>query len=108
MSDIPAVVSAPLVSAPLVKEAPHKRYWRENKEKIMAKRALRPKAPPRPLNMEAILKYREIQTQIRALQVESKKYVDEVRLMNRRGEEWAVNMYHVTLLEGQAQAQEED
>ena len=55
MSDIPAVVSAPLVSAPLVKEAPHKRYWRENKEKIMAKRALRPKAPPRPLNMEAIL-----------------------------------------------------
>lgn len=69
-----------------VVEPAHKRYWRENKEKILARRALRPKAPLRPLNMESIRKYRELQEQIKALQAESKKYVDEVRLMNRRGQ----------------------
>lgn len=66
-------------------EPAHKRYWRENKEKIQARRALRPKAPLRPLNINSINKYKELQVQIKALQIEAKKYVDEVRLMNRRG-----------------------
>jgi len=74
------------VSVPVPAEPAHKRYWRENKEKIIARRALRPKAPLRPLNLEKIQRYKEIQAQIKALQEESKKYVDEVRLMNRRGE----------------------
>jgi len=73
------------VTLDVIQEPAHKRYWRENKEKIQARRALRPKAPLRPLNMESIHKYRNLQVQIKALQVEAKKYVDEVRLMNRRG-----------------------
>ena len=73
------------VTLDALQEPAHKRYWRENKEKIQARRALRPKAPLRPLNMESINKYRELQVQIKALQIEAKKYVDEVRLMNRRG-----------------------
>ena len=73
------------VTLDVIHEPAHKRYWRENKEKIQARRALRPKAPLRPLNMESVRKYRELQVQIKALQVEAKKYVDEVRLMNRRG-----------------------
>lgn len=67
-----------------VTEAPHKKYWRENKAKIMERRKLRPKAPLRPLDTDKIRKYEELQTQIRALQAESKKYVDEVRLQKRR------------------------
>jgi hypothetical protein len=66
------------------KEPSYKKYWRDHKEEIMARRKLRPKAPLRPIDVEYVKKYNDIMAQIAELKAEAKKYSSEVRTMNRR------------------------